>query len=99
MIQLNQQNYSEIVLKSKKPVLIDFYADWCGPCKMLSPVLAKIALEHPEINVVKCDVDTNQDLAMKFGVRSIPTVVAIKSGVEVNRKVGMANENILLAMV
>lgn len=99
MIQINQQNYNEIVLKSKLPVLIDFYADWCRPCKMLSPILAKISIDHPEITVVKCDVDANQDLAMKFGVRSIPTVVAIKGGVEVNRKVGMSSESILLALV
>jgi thioredoxin 1 len=99
MIQITQKNYSEVVLKSKNPVLIDFYADWCGPCKMLSPILANIAEKHPEITVVKCDVDANQELAMKFGVRSIPTVVAMKNGVEVNRKVGLAGENILLALV
>jgi len=99
MIQITQQNYSEVVLKSKNPVLIDFYADWCGPCKMLSPILAGIAQKHPEITVVKCDVDANQELAMKFGVRSIPTVVAMKGGVEVNRKVGLAGENVLLALV
>jgi thioredoxin 1 len=99
MIQINQQNYTEVVLKSKNPVLIDFYADWCGPCKMLSPILANIAEKHPEITVVKCDVDANQELAMKFGVRSIPTVVAMKNGVEINRKVGLAGENILLALV
>jgi thioredoxin 1 len=99
MIQINPQNFNETVLKSPKPVLIDFYADWCGPCKMLSPILAKIAADHPEITVVKCDVDANQDLAMKFGVRSIPTVVAIKKGVEVNRKVGLAGENVLLALI
>jgi thioredoxin 1 len=99
MIQITQQNYSEVVLKSKKPVLIDFYADWCGPCKMLIPILANLSEQHPEITVVKCDVDANQDLAMKFGVRSIPTVVAMRSGVEVNRKVGLASENILLGLV
>lgn len=99
MIQITQKNYSEVVLKSKNPVLIDFYADWCGPCKMLSPILAGIAEKHPEITVVKCDVDANQELAMKFGVRSIPTVVAMKGGVEVNRKVGLAGENVLLALV
>lgn len=99
MIQITQQNYNEVVLQSKQPVLIDFYADWCGPCKMLSPILAKISAEHPEIKVVKCDVDANQDLAMKFSVRSIPTVVALNKGIEVNRKVGLANESILLALV
>ncbi|MHC1736130.1 MAG: thioredoxin [Erysipelotrichaceae bacterium] len=98
MIQLTNQNYKEIVLNSAKPVLIDFYADWCGPCKMISPIMEKISTTHPEVLVVKCDVDANQELAMKFGVRSIPTVVAMNKGVEVNRKVGLANENVLLAL-
>ena len=66
---------------------------------MLSPILVKLAQEHPEVTVVKCDVDKNQELAMKFGVRSIPTVVAMKNGVEVNRKIGLANEKVLLSLI
>jgi len=96
MIYINNENFKEVVSKSKLPVLIDFYADWCGPCKMLAPIIENISKTHPEIQVVKCDVDKNQELAIKYGVRSIPTVVAIVNGEEVNRKVGLANEGILL---
>lgn len=96
---LTLENYSMIIQNAKQPVLIDFYADWCGPCKMLSPILVKLSQDHPEITVVKCDVDKNQELAMKFGVRSIPTVVAMKNGVEVNRKIGLANEKVLLGLI
>lgn len=99
MEYLTLENYNTIIQNAKQPVLIDFYADWCGPCKMLSPILVKLAQEHPEVTVVKCDVDKNQELAMKFGVRSIPTVVAMKNGVEVNRKIGLANEKVLLGLI
>ena len=78
MEYLNLENYATLIQNAKQPVLIDFYADWCGPCKMLSPIMVKLAQDHPEVTVVKCDVDKNQELAMKFGVRSIPTVVAMK---------------------
>jgi len=99
MEYLTLENYNTLIQNAKQPVLIDFYADWCGPCKMLSPILVKLAQEHPEVTVVKCDVDKNQELAMKFGVRSIPTVVAMKNGVEVNRKIGLANEKVLLGLI
>ncbi len=99
MEYLTLENYNALIQNAKQPVLIDFYADWCGPCKMLSPILVKLAQEHPEVTVVKCDVDKNQELAMKFGVRSIPTVVAMKNGVEVNRKIGLANEKVLLGLI
>ena len=99
MEYLTLENYNTLIQHAKQPVLIDFYADWCGPCKMLSPILVKLAQEHPEVTVVKCDVDKNQELAMKFGVRSIPTVVAMKNGVEVNRKIGLANEKVLLSLI
>ncbi len=99
MEYLNLENYATLIQNAKQPVLIDFYADWCGPCKMLSPILVKLSQEHPEVTVVKCDVDKNQELAMKFGVRSIPTVVAMKNGVEVNRKIGLANEKVLLGLL
>ena len=93
IIKVNNQNFEEEVIKSEKPVLIDFYADWCGPCKMLSPIIEEIAEENSDIKVVKVNVDDSQDLAMKYQVMSIPTLVVIKNGEEVNRSVGLIDKS------
>jgi len=92
-------NFEEEVLNSQKPVLIDFYADWCGPCKMIAPIIEKIANENADIKVVKINVDDEQELAIKYGIMSIPTLVVIKEGKEVNRKVGLADKTEILNMV
>lgn len=92
IIKVNSQNFEEEVIKSEKTVLIDFYADWCGPCKMLSPIIDEIAEENSDIKVVKVNVDDSQDLAMKYQVMSIPTLVVIKNGEEVNRSVGLIDK-------
>ena len=93
IIKVNGQNFEEEVIKSEKPVLIDFYADWCGPCKMLSPIIDEVAEENTDIKVVKVNVDDAQDLAMKYQVMSIPTLVVIKNGEEVNRSVGLIDKS------
>lgn len=81
ILNVTSENYESEVLKSEKIVLIDFYADWCGPCKMMSPVIDEIAEEMKEtIKVGKINVDENQDLAMEYGVMSIPTIVVLKNG-------------------
>lgn len=92
-------NFEEEVLNCKMPVLIDFYADWCGPCKMIAPIIEKIANENSDIKVVKINVDDEQELAIKYGVMSIPTIVVIKEGKEVNRKVGLADKTELLNLI
>ena len=92
-------NFNEEVLNSDKTVLVDFYADWCGPCKMFSPVVEAVAEENEDIKVVKVNVDNAQDLAIKYQVMSIPTTVVIKEGQEVNRVVGMVSKSDLLEMV
>ena len=99
IIKVNGQNFEEEVIKSEKPVLIDFYADWCGPCKMLSPIIDEIAEENSEIKVVKVNVDDSQDLAMKYQVMSIPTLVVIKNGEEVNRSVGLIDKAQVLNLI
>ena len=99
IIKVNSQNFEEEVIKSEKPVLIDFYADWCGPCKMLSPIIDEIAEENSEIKVVKVNVDDSQDLAMKYQVMSIPTLVVIKNGEEVNRSVGLIDKSQVLNLI
>ena len=99
IIKVNSQNFEEEVIKSEKPVLLDFYADWCGPCKMLSPIIDEIAEENSEIKVVKVNVDDSQDLAMKYQVMSIPTLVVIKNGEEVNRSVGLIDKSQVLNLI
>ena len=81
VLNVTSENYESEVLKSEKTVLIDFYADWCGPCKLMSPVIDEIAEEMKEtVKVGKINVDENQDLAMEYGVMSIPTIVVLKNG-------------------
>jgi len=99
ILNVTSANFEEEVLKSDKTVLIDFYADWCGPCKMFSPVVESVANENEDVKVVKINVDNAQDLAIKYQVMSIPTVVIIKDGKEVNRNVGMASKSQILEMV
>ena len=99
IIKANSANFEEEVLKSEKPVLIDFYADWCGPCKMLSPIIDEIAEENSDIKVVKVNVDDSQDLAMKYQVMSIPTLVVIKNGKEINRSVGLRDKSEVVSMI
>jgi len=90
---INLDQFDEIVLKSDKPVLVDFFAEWCGPCKMAAPVLDKLAGDYEEKAViVKVDVDKNQELAQKYSVMSIPTVVLFDDGEEKDRKIGFAGE-------
>ena len=80
VISINEENFEREVLNSDKTVIIDFYADWCGPCKIMSPVIDKIAEERTDIKVGKINVDENQELAMKYNVMSIPTILIFKNG-------------------
>ena len=88
VITISKENFETEVLKSDKPVLLDFWASWCGPCRMVSPVVDEIAEERTDIKVGKVNVDEQQELAAQFNVMSIPTLVVVKDGVEVNRTVG-----------
>ena len=97
VLKITSQNYEEEVLKSEKPVLIDFYADWCGPCRMMGPIIDEIAEENKDsIKVGKINVDENQDLAMEYGVMSIPTIVIIKNGEVSKTFVGVRDKNEIL---
>jgi len=97
IIHGNENNFNDLI--NDEVVLVDFYATWCGPCKMLSPVVEAVANENEDIKVVKVNVDDAQDLAIQYQVMSIPTVVIIKDGQEVNRNVGMASKSQILEMV
>ena len=99
VISITKENFSAEVLESTKPVLLDFYATWCGPCRMVSPLVDEIAEEHPEYTVGKIDVDAEGELAQQFGIVSIPTLVALKDGKVVRQTVGYAPKDELLAMM
>ena len=86
-------------IKNNGVVLVDFYADWCGPCKMFSPIIESVANENEDVKVVKINVDNAQDLAIKYQVMSIPTTVIIQNGKEVDRAVGIISKSDLLEMV
>ena len=88
VVLLNKDNYEKEVLGSHRPVLIDFYADWCGPCRMVGPIVEEIAEEHPEYKICKVNVDEEGELAAQFGVMSIPSLFVLKNGEVVNHTMG-----------
>ena len=93
-LEITDATFDEVVLKSDKPVLVDFWAAWCGPCRMVGPVIEELSGEHEGKAVVgKLDVDANQEFAAKYGVRNIPTVLIFQNGEVVGRQVGVAPKN------
>jgi thioredoxin 1 len=88
----NEDNFADLVLNSDVPVLVDFYADWCGPCRMVAPVLEELARETTEARIVKVDVDENPELASRFGISSIPNFKVFRDGQVVGEQVGLANK-------
>ena len=97
--KINKSNYENEVLKSNKKVLIDFYADWCGPCRAVSPLVDEIAVEHPEFKVCKINVDEEQELAASFKVMSIPSLFVMENGKIVNQSVGALPKAKILDML
>ena len=95
-LEFTDSNFDELVLKSDKPVLVDLWAEWCGPCRMVGPIVEELAAEYEGKAVIgKLNVDTNPNISVKFGVRSIPTLLFFKGGQVVDKQVGLAPKTVL----
>lgn len=99
ILDVTRENFEEEVLKADKKVLVDFYADWCGPCKMLAPIVEEVASEHENLKVVRINVDNEESIAMNYQIMSIPTLVLIKDGKEVDRVVGAVQKKVIETMI
>jgi len=98
-LAINKENFQEL-LSQEKPVVIDFWAEWCGPCRMIAPIVDELAAEYEgRVVIGKCDVEENDDITMKYGVRNIPTIVFIKNGTVVDKQVGAATKDALKSKI
>lgn len=98
-LKITTANFEEQVVKAEQPVMVDFWAEWCGPCRMLSPVIEELENELPNVRIGKVNVDEEPELASRFGVMSIPTVIVFKNGEEERRSVGLVPKQTLAALL
>lgn len=98
-LAINKDNFEELVA-GDRPVVIDFWAEWCGPCRMIAPIVDELAAEYEgKVVIGKCDVEANDDITMKYGVRNIPTIIFLKGGQVVDKQVGAASKDALKAKI
>lgn len=96
-LEVNDGNFEEVVVKSGKPVVVDFWAEWCGPCRMIAPIIEELSREFSEkVVVAKCDVDNSPAVAAKYGIRNIPTILFFKNGTIADKQVGAAPKNVFV---
>ena len=99
VLHVNQESFEKIIHESSKPVLVDFWATWCGPCRMLAPVLEEVAKERQDITVCKVDVDEERELALEYGISSIPTLLVFKNGEVVKKSICVISKEEMLALL
>ena len=99
VMNITAETFEQEVLKETKTVLVDFWADWCGPCKMLGPIIDQIAKEHPEVKVCKVNVDKEPSLAIDYKVMNIPNLLVLKNGEKVNQAIGVHSKSDIEAMI
>lgn len=99
VLHVNQESFEKIIHESAKPVLVDFWATWCGPCRMIAPVVEEVAELRPDITVCKVDVDQERELAMEYGVSSIPTLLVFKDGKVAKKSIGVISKDEMLELL
>lgn len=99
VLHINRESFEKIIAQNGKTVLVDFWATWCGPCRMIAPVLEEVAKERPDVTVCKVDVDEERELALEYGVSSIPTLLVFRDGKVVNQSIGAIPKERILAML
>ena len=98
-IAVNDSNFDEVVLKSEQPVLVDFWAEWCGPCQMMGPIVDEVAEERNDIIIGKLNVDTQPEIALRYNVMSIPTLILFENGEEAQKSIGLISKEELLELI